>query len=139
MEILGNDRNGVAANECKARICAGRNFSAEALETMRTASRHISYLINEGYDLKQASGFVGNHFMLSERQRLAIMRSLATDSQLNLRRQKQVGLAEISGKEVWIDGFNIIITLEVLLAILSFCHAWMARFAIWLHFAEPIV
>ena len=73
-----------------------RNFSAEALETMRTASRHISYLINEGYDLKQASGFVGNHFMLSELQRLAIMRSLATDSQLNLRREKQVGLAETS-------------------------------------------
>ena len=91
-----------------------RNFSVEALETMHTASRHISYLINEGYDLKQASVFVGNHFLLSERQRLAIMRSLATDSQLRLRREKQVGLSEISGKEVWIDGFNTIITLEVL-------------------------
>jgi len=91
-----------------------RNFSAKALETMRTASRHISYLINEGYDLKQASVFVGNHFLLSERQRLAIMRSLATDSQLRLRREKQVGLSEVSGKEVWIDGFNTIITLEVL-------------------------
>ena len=90
-----------------------RNFSAEALEIMRTASRHIFYLINEGYDLKQASVFVGNHFLLSERQRLAIMRSLATDSQLKLRREKQVRLAEISGQEVWVDGFNTIITLEV--------------------------
>ena len=91
-----------------------RNFSAKALEIMRTASRHISYLINEGYDLKQASVFVGNHFLLSERQRLAIMRSLATYSQLRSRREKKVGLSEISGKEVWIDGFNTIITLEVL-------------------------
>ena len=90
-----------------------RNFSADALEIMRTASRHISYLINEGYDLKQASIFVGNHFLLSERQRLAIMRSLAADSQLKRRREKQVKLAEISGREVWIDGFNTIITLEV--------------------------
>ena len=90
-----------------------RNFSAEALKIMRTASRHISYLINEGYDLKQASIFVGNHFLLSERQRLAIMRSLAADSQLKRRREKQVSLAEISGREVWIDGFNTIITLEV--------------------------
>ena len=90
-----------------------RNFSAEALGIMRTASRHISYLINEGYDLKQASVFVGNHFLLSERQRLAVMRSLAADSQLKRRREKQVKLAEISGKEVWIDGFNTIITLEV--------------------------
>ena len=45
-------------------------------------SRHILYLINEGYDLKQASTFVGNHFLLSERQRLAIMRSIATNDQL---------------------------------------------------------
>ena len=90
-----------------------RNFSAEALKIMRTASRHITYLINEGYDLKQASVFVGNHFLLSERQRLAIMRSLAADSQLKRRREKQVSLAEISGREVWIDGFNTIITLEV--------------------------
>ena len=91
-----------------------RNFSPEALETMRTASRHICYLINEGYDLKHASVFVGNHFMLSERQRLAMMRSLATDSQLRLRKEKKVQLFQISGQEVWIDGFNTIITLEVL-------------------------
>ena len=59
-----------------------RNFSPEALQLMRTASRHIRYLINEGYDLKSASTFVGNHYLLSERQRLAIMRSVATDEQV---------------------------------------------------------
>jgi len=42
------------------------------------------------------------------------MRSLATDSQLRSRWDKQVGLSEIFGKEVWIDGFNTIITREVL-------------------------
>ncbi len=47
-----------------------RNFSQEAVEKLKIASRHIRYLINEGYDLKQASTFVGNHYMLSERQRL---------------------------------------------------------------------
>ncbi|MBQ1407038.1 MAG: DUF434 domain-containing protein, partial [Eubacterium sp.] len=59
-----------------------RNFSEEAIVKMRTASRHVLYLINEGYDLKQATTFIGNHFLLSERQRLAIMRSVATDKQL---------------------------------------------------------
>ena len=93
-----------------------RNFSSEALETMKTASRHISFLINEGYDLKQTITFVGNHFLLSERQRLAIMRSLATESQLRNRKDRQVQLGEAAGKEVWIDGFNIIITLEVMLS-----------------------
>ena len=91
-----------------------RNFSREAIHTMRTASRHVRYLIGEGYDLKQASTFVGNHFLLSERQRLAIMRSLATDEQLAVRQSRQVQISDLEGKEVWIDGFNTIITLEVM-------------------------
>ena len=63
------------------------NFSPEAIHKLRTASRHILYLINEGYDLKQASTFVGNHFLLSERQRLAVMRSIVTNDQLiNMKR-----------------------------------------------------
>ena len=93
-----------------------RNFSSEALRLMRTASRHIRYLINEGYDLKSASTFVGNHYLLSERQRLAIMRSVAADEQVAARKSRQVQIEELAGKEVWIDGFNTIITLEVILS-----------------------
>ena len=92
-----------------------RNFAPEAIHIMQTASRHVRYLINEGYDLKQASTFVGNHFLLSERQRLAIMRSLATNEQLAGRRDRQVQITDLDDKEVWIDGFNTIITLEVML------------------------
>jgi hypothetical protein len=43
------------------------------------------------------------------------MRSLATDEQLTIRRQKELPTAEAPGSEVYIDGFNIIITLEVLM------------------------
>ena len=93
-----------------------RNFSAEAVEKMRTASRHISWLLDEGYELKQATVFVGNHFLLSERQRLAIMRSVASRQQILERKRKRVSIEALTGKEVWIDGFNTIITLEVLLS-----------------------
>ena len=100
-----------------------RNFSPEALQLMRTASRHIRYLINEGYDLKSASTFVGNHYLLSERQRLSIMRSVATNEQISVRKSRQVLADELAAKEVWIDGFNTIITLEVILSdsIFFFC------------------
>ena len=91
-----------------------RNFSPESIEKLRVASRHVLYLINEGYDLKQASTFVGNHFLLSERQRLAVMRSLATAEQLAIRKAKLLTAAEAAGRDVWIDGFNTVITLEVL-------------------------
>lgn len=91
-----------------------RNFSLSALKKMRIASRHIFYLINEGYDLKQASTFVGNHFLFCERQRLALVRSIATTEQLNIRKSKEK--VSIAGEEIWIDGFNMIITLEVMLS-----------------------
>ncbi len=67
-----------------------RNFSPAALEKTRTASRHVGYLIDEGYDLRQATTFVGNRFLLSDRRRLAIMRSLATKEQLAERSRKEV-------------------------------------------------
>lgn len=93
-----------------------RYFSPTAIETLRIASKHITYLINNGYDLKQASTFVGDHFQLSDRQRIAIMRSVATDNQLADRRAKEVPLEMLGGAEVWVDGLNTIITLEVMLA-----------------------
>ena len=89
-----------------------KNFSPEALETMKKASRHVCYLLDEGYDLKQASTFIGNHFSLSERQRLAIVRSVASWIQLQNRKEKEKN--SLDGAEVWIDGFNTVITLEVM-------------------------
>ena len=44
------------------------------------------------------------------------MRSVATDEQLAGRKARQVPISELDGKEVWIDGFNTIITLEVMLS-----------------------
>lgn len=89
-----------------------RNFSPAAVQIMKTASRHICYLLNEGYDLKSASTFVGNHFVLSERQRLAIARSTAADEPLRIREAKEK--TALDGAQVWIDGFNTVITLEVM-------------------------
>ncbi|MGI6721294.1 MAG: DUF434 domain-containing protein [Anaerovoracaceae bacterium] len=92
-----------------------REFGEEALPKLRTAARHISYLLDEGYGMKQASVFVGNHFLLSGRQRLALMRSLASTSQLIERKKKELEPEDMQGREVYIDGFNIMITLEIAL------------------------
>lgn len=89
-------------------------FSQKALATMQTAARHIRYLLNEEYDLKSVTTFVGNHYSFCERQRLALMRGVASDEQLKNRLAKKRN--SVSGGEVWIDGFNTIITLEVMLS-----------------------
>ena len=73
---------------------------------MKTFSHHILYLINEGYDLKQATIFVGNHFQFSERQRLAIMRSVASDQDRIKRKSKQLSLFE--KRLVWMNEKSVI-------------------------------
>lgn len=90
-----------------------RNFCGEMMPLLHKAAQDVCYLINAGYDLKQASTFVGNHYCLSERQRLAIVRSVATKEQIENRKAKEV--FDFQDQDIWIDGFNQIITLEVLL------------------------
>lgn len=88
-------------------------FSKKSLEKLRIAARQIKYLLDEGYSVKSASVFVGNHFLLSERQRLALVRSVSPEQQIRRRRQKECAAGEMEGKTVFIDGFNTVITLEV--------------------------
>ena len=87
-------------------------FSEGALKILRTASRDIKYLVDQGYPIKNASVFVGNHYTLSERQRLALVRSISSDIQLEVRKQKEISVLP-EGAVLFIDGFNTVITLEV--------------------------
>ncbi|BBF43623.1 hypothetical protein lbkm_2311 [Lachnospiraceae bacterium KM106-2] len=91
-------------------------FGVEAMEQMKKAAYEIHFFLNQGYDTKSATTFVGNHYLLSERQRLALARSIAPDEMIESRRKKQISLQALEGKEVVIDGFNTIITLEVALS-----------------------
>lgn len=93
-----------------------REFNDESIKKLRKASGHIKYLINEGYSMKNASTFVGNHFVLSERQRLALARSVSPDEQILLRKSKECNSEDLAGRTVYIDGFNTIITLEIALS-----------------------
>ncbi len=49
----------------------------------------------------ESAEFVGNHFQLSERQRLAIMRSVASDQIRIKRKSKQLSLSELNGTNAY--------------------------------------
>lgn len=87
-------------------------FSDTVMPKLKQAAQDIIYLINHGYPIKNASVFVGNHYTLSERQRLALVRSVSSDKQLAARTENELKTLE-EGSVVKIDGFNTIITLEV--------------------------
>lgn len=90
-------------------------FGYESTEKLHNAAKDLYYLLNQGYNIKGASTFVGNHYLLTERQRLALVRAISSESAIKARKEKEV-LTNLAGAKVHIDGFNTIITLEVLLS-----------------------
>ena len=88
-------------------------FGSKAIKKLSTATQELVFLMDRGYDTKSASTFVGNHHLLSERQRLALARIVSTPSAVQARKQKELLQAPDS---LVLDGFNTIITLEVALS-----------------------
>ena len=88
-------------------------FGPKATEKLHAAAQELLFLMDRGYDTKSASTFVGNHHLLSERQRMALARIVSTTSAVQGRKQKELLQAPDS---LALDGFNTIITLEVALS-----------------------
>jgi len=105
---MANARRGFMPND-------EREFNGESIAVLKKAQQDILYLIERGYPIKGASTFVGNHYLLSERQRLALVRATATRKIIDLRQGKRLNKNQLSGRVV-IDGLNTIITLEVALS-----------------------
>ena len=55
-----------------------KDFSRKSLYKLHEASKDLYYLLNQGYKTKGVSTFVGNHYLLSERQRLALTRAISS-------------------------------------------------------------
>ncbi|WP_099314103.1 DUF434 domain-containing protein [Clostridium paraputrificum] len=92
-----------------------KEFKNQSLNKLYKASEDLLYLLNRGYKIKGASTFVGNHYLLSERQRLALVRGISKYDDVIKRKSKEI--TNLSNIEVVnIDGFNTIITLEVALS-----------------------
>ncbi len=90
-------------------------FHDKSRQKLYQAAQDLYYLLNQGYHIKGASTFVGNHYLLSARQRLALVRATSSkDDILNRKKKEIVDISE--GSTVNIDGLNTIITLEVALS-----------------------
>jgi hypothetical protein len=89
-----------------------RLFAADTIENLRAALADFSMLLTKGYADKSALKLVGDKFSLTQRQRLAIMRSACSDQQLDLRKQRQVKVTDLADKPLVIDGYNVLITVE---------------------------
>jgi hypothetical protein len=87
-------------------------FSPEIIPQLRSAAADFSLLLTKGYADKSSLKLVGDKFSLTERQRLAIMRSSCSDQQLESRNQRRVDINNLVGNSIAFDGYNLLITIE---------------------------
>ncbi|MHC4154545.1 MAG: DUF434 domain-containing protein [Planctomycetota bacterium] len=87
-------------------------FAPSGIESLRTAVADFSLLLTKGYAEKSALKLVGDRFSLTDRQRLAVMRSACSDQQIASRSQRRVEIDALAGRHLVIDGYNLLITIE---------------------------
>jgi hypothetical protein len=87
-------------------------FAPAAIADLRSALTDYSLLLTKGYAEKSSLKLVGDRFSLTERQRVAVMRSACSDQQLDSRKKRSVEMTDLAGQPIAVDGYNILITVE---------------------------
>lgn len=93
-----------------------RLFSDKACRLLLQAQEEIRWLLNRGYPMGSVTELVGSHYQLTSRQRVALQRATASDRQVQVRRMAMLPMESAAQGPVLIDGFNLIILLEVALS-----------------------
>jgi hypothetical protein len=90
-------------------------FSATQYPLLKRATTDLSWLLSRKYSKDAAMKIVGDSYALRKRQREAVGRCSFSKQQIAKRKRTNVGRASIKNKVVYIDGFNILTTIEAAL------------------------
>lgn len=93
-----------------------RLFAADQLPALRQACADLCWLLDRGYAIRSALALVGDRHSLTQRQRIAVARCACSVAQGERRARHAVELSEAAGGELWLDGYNVLITVECALA-----------------------
>jgi len=85
-------------------------------KAIQEAAKDFRYLLNRGYPRKATLELVGNRYALSSDQRHLLHRGVFSVRDSQSRKRKKIPLKAIRNKDLAIDGYNAIITLEAGLA-----------------------
>lgn len=93
-----------------------KNFSLENMKKLKIAQEEVQWLLDRGYKIKPIIEMVGNHHLLTARTRTALQRTTSTTAGYERRESTMLPLESAKEGCMFIDGFNLIITLEVALS-----------------------
>lgn len=82
---------------------------------MKDAAHDLRFLLNRGYNRNSAVNFVANKYKLGIKDRNFLVRAVFSESEAEEHRKKRVDIKKIKRKEVLIDGYNVLITVESVL------------------------
>jgi hypothetical protein len=91
-------------------------FAPEMLPLLQSAVSDLSWLLSRGYASVSTIKIVGDRYALRERQRVAVARSACSDEARERRKRSQVELTQVAGRCLFIDGYNVLTTIEAALA-----------------------
>ncbi len=90
--------------------------SEKTVKVLQEAVRDMHYLLSRGFAENASAALVGNRYRLRARQIQMIKSASAGAKEISARNAKKVEANALSGKTVYIDGFNLLILLESLLS-----------------------
>lgn len=93
-----------------------RLFDDQQLPALRAATRDLCWLLDHGYASNSATELVGNRHNLASRQRMAVSRCACSIDAVKTRQQLQIPPEAVRGKELWLDGYNVLTVIESALA-----------------------
>lgn len=115
-------QDAAAGEEARERVPRGGHpddgllFGPDAAARLRVALEEVAWLLGRGYPLRTAVRTVGDHHQLAARQRLALQRAACSEAQRASRLARRAPASSLRDAEANVDGFNLIITLEVALS-----------------------
>jgi len=79
---------------------------------LQKAKIDFQYLLDRGFPRTGALNFVANHYLLDEVHRNYLNRSVFSKKKIKARKKKLILLSDVKDKNVIIDGYNVLITVE---------------------------
>ncbi len=93
-----------------------RLFAAEVRPVLCEAAGELCWLLSRGYASKSALKLVGDRHDLLARQRTAVARCACSDAAAEQRQRRRLGPEQLAGRALWLDGYNVLTTVEAALA-----------------------
>jgi len=93
-----------------------RLFADRQLPALRAAANDLCWLLDHGYAARSAVELVGNRHNLTSRQRMAVSRYACAYDDVQRRQKLRVEPGRLQGRELWLDGYNVLTILESALA-----------------------